>query len=328
MSTIRFIAGSGRSGTTWIQDALATANGLRPVFEPLHPYVSSIGERYAHRALQAEDAHPDLEAFLVKVSSGGGPRLWMQYRQQLRWLFPPASRFSSRQDAGRTRRHWGKFLREIPRMTRDGLRRDSLVKCIRANLMLSWLARHLDCRIVLVMRHPGAVVESELRSGWNASFALDRFRRDSNLRELTGGRYSKLLAQPLGLVQSLTLRWVIENQWVAESAAQHGIPVFHYELLRSSKGSEWTRLCATLGLAIIPDVGLLTRPSQQSGAQRTAVPIELSETPRWMLSLTAEQKAQASSVLDAVELETYSVTEPFPKQRSPMQARVDDSGAA
>ena len=65
MTPIRFIAGSGRSGTTWIQDALAAANGLRPVFEPLHPYLSDIGGRYAHRAMSADEEHAELKAFLT-----------------------------------------------------------------------------------------------------------------------------------------------------------------------------------------------------------------------------------------------------------------------
>jgi len=40
MHGMKLIAGSGRSGTTWVLDALADANDLRPVFEPLHPMVS------------------------------------------------------------------------------------------------------------------------------------------------------------------------------------------------------------------------------------------------------------------------------------------------
>ena len=124
-------------------------------------------------------------------------------------------------------------------MTVDGFRREPLIKCIRANLMLPWIARRLDSRIVLIVRHPGAVVESELRSGWNASFALERFRADDRLHEITGDRYRSLLDRTLEPVEALTLRWIIENQWVMESAAAHGIAVVHYEHLRSSAGSAW-----------------------------------------------------------------------------------------
>src|SRR5262245_48320131 len=101
MHGMRLIAGSGRSGTTWVLDALATANDLRPVFEPLHPHLSRVGDRYAHRALTAEEQHPDLEEFLAGVCAGRGIPLWTKYRRQGRWLMPPPSQFTTRRDAGR-----------------------------------------------------------------------------------------------------------------------------------------------------------------------------------------------------------------------------------
>ena len=37
MNDLLIIAGSGRSGTTWVLDAVAEANQLRTKFEPLGP---------------------------------------------------------------------------------------------------------------------------------------------------------------------------------------------------------------------------------------------------------------------------------------------------
>lgn len=328
MSAIRFIAGSGRSGTTWVQDAIAAANGLRPVFEPLHPWMSEVGERYAHRAISADESHPELAEFLKAVSAGQGPRLWTQYRQQLRWLFPPPGRFSTRKDAGRVARHWLKFFSEIPRMTRNGFRSEALVKCIRANLMLPWIAKHLGNRVVLVMRHPGAVLESELRGGWNARFAIERYRADPTLDRLTEGRYRKLLSSRLTPIEALALRWVVENQWVAQSLELAGIPVFHYEALRSSNANEWVRLCASLGVSRVPDVALLTRPSQQSGTGRAEVPIELPKNPRWMRELTDEQKEQIGGILDAVGFDAYSMGNPQPARMGDAATKRSEAGAA
>lgn len=327
MTPIRFIAGSGRSGTTWIQDALAAANRLRPVFEPLHPYLSAVGRQYAHRAVSADDEHAELKAFLVGVCAGRGPRLWTQYRQQLRWLFPPSAEFWSWQDAGRAKRHWAKFLKELPRMTADGFRREPLVKCIRANLMLPWIARHLECRIALVVRHPGAVVESELRSGWNASFVLERFKADERLHEITGERYRNLLARKLQPVEALTLRWVIENQWPME-AATHGIAVFHYEHLRSSAGGAWHKLCAALDLATVPDRETLARPSQQSGARREATPLAQPKSPRWMGGLSEEQAAQISGILEAVGFSGYAMDNPNPLPFGSTNSQTERVGTA
>jgi len=319
MSAIRFISGSGRSGTTWIQDSLASANGLRPVFEPLHPYLSDVGNEYAHRALAADEDHPALKQFLVRAAAGRGPRLWTQYRQQLRWLFPPPDEFWSKRDAGRTKRHWSKFLREAPKLTRDGFRREPLIKCIRANLMLPWIARNLDCRVVLIVRHPGAVVESELRSRWNASFALERFRNDAKLHALTGGRYRALLARELSSVEALTLRWLIENQWVVDAAAAHGVTIIHYEDLRSPHDNAWSRLCAALDVKHVPGKQTLSVPSQQSAATLRSSSKPRSRMSRWMERLTTDQINRVRDVLESAGFNGYSMDDPAPRITGGMQ---------
>lgn len=198
-------------------------------------------------------------------------------------------------------------------MTLNGMRRNPLIKCIRANLMLPWISRHLPSRVVLIVRHPGAVIESELRGRWNPSFALDRFRRDTKLHELTKGRYVSLLHKKLEPVEGLALRWVIENQWVMESAAASGISVVHYEHLRSSTDSGWRALCGALSLSELPNEEALTRPSQQSATGRSFIPIAQSKTPRWMTSMAPEHREQIRGVLEAVELERYHMNDPEPR---------------
>src|SRR5687767_5176483 len=111
---MRLVAGSGRSGTTWVLDALATANGLRPVFEPLHPQVSHIGEQFAHRSLAADECRPELRAFLDSVINQGRYPLWTRYRTLSTWLVPPAAEFVSFAGLRSTYRRWKKFLRDAP----------------------------------------------------------------------------------------------------------------------------------------------------------------------------------------------------------------------
>jgi hypothetical protein len=198
-------------------------------------------------------------------------------------------------------------------MTAYGLRNEPLIKCIRANLMLPWISRHLNCRVVLVVRHPGAVVESELRGRWNASYALERFRADTRLHELTQDRYRPLLSRHLNGVEALTLRWVIENQWVINAAEATGIPVIHYENLRSRARSEWPLLCRSLGVERVPDRMTLTRPSQQSAARRNTIPLAQAEKPRWMSGLSGAEAGQIQGILDAVGFIRYSIDNPNPR---------------
>ena len=310
---MRLIAGSGRSGTTWVQDALATANRLRPVFEPLHPYVSELGDRYAHRALAADESHIELRQFLEDVCAGRCNLLWTKYRQQARWLFPPPTEFRSKSDAGQVYRHWAKFLREFPKLTIAGWRRVPLMKCIRANLMLGWLSRQCDFRIVLIVRHPGAVIESELRGRWNAKFALDRFRRDVKLHDLTDGRYRRLLERRLSPLEALATRWLIENQWVIERAQSNLVTVVFYEQLKASPDREWLRICQSLDLPRTPAAAILARPSQQSSPGRSAATVGAKDVPRWQRALSQEQVATIQGVLDEAQCTLYHMNDPLPR---------------
>lgn len=319
MRGMRLIAGSGRSGTTWILDAVATANGLRPVFEPLHPYVSKVGDRYAYRALEAGTRIPELEEFLAATGAGRRLPLWTKYRRQARWLLPPHAEFSTRRHAGRAVRRWGKFLRELPKLAAASRRARPLFKCIRANLMLDWLVRDHAWKVVLIVRHPAAVVESELRGSWSAEFALDRFRHDRTLQELTDGRYDALLAGPLSPVEALAVRWVIENQWVVERAAATGYTVVHYEHLRSSPESAWHTVIGALDLDRVPAAALLAMPSQQSAPGRAGK----DRTPyrsAWQRRLSGEQTQAIQRVLDRAGCGLYSIDDTEPCVPAPQRA--------
>jgi hypothetical protein len=306
MAGLKFVAGSGRSGTTWVLDALAIANGLRPVFEPLNPWASPTGERYAHRAIAPGDRHPELLEFFLDVCAGRGQRLWTQYRRQPRWLFPPPSRLRSIDDASRLWRAWLKFLGEVPQLTRMAFRDEPIVKCIWSNLMLGWLSRNLPCAVVLVVRHPGAVIESEMRSAWSATPALERFRTDQRLADLSAGRYEALLRRSLSPVEALATRWVVENQLAMESAASNGVTVVHYEHLKSAPETAWQRVTQALGLVNAPDRSVLARPSQQAAPKGSDTRADV-DVPRWRTGLTPTHKDEIQGVLDQAGCATYSM---------------------
>ena len=328
MPGMRLIAGSGRSGTTWVQDALADANDLRPVFEPLHPWVSELGVKYSHKALSAAEEHPDLCQFIADVCAGRRNRLWTTYRRQYRLLFPPPAKLASRDGLAITYRLWMKFLKEFPQLHAASRRSVPLVKDIRANLMLGWLARKCDCRTVLILRHPGAVLESEMRGRWSAGSVLDRFRSDARLHELTGGRYRKLLTRELSPVEALATRWVIENQWPVERASIDGVTVVHYERLKTSPETEWARMCRALELANVPSDAARARPSQQSAREGSAATQSSTRQPGWMERLTKEQIERIQDVLDEVGFTLYTMDYPEPRGAVDGQAQIRAKGAA
>ena len=133
------LAGTGRSGTTWVSHILNYRNDHRYIFEPFHPQ---------------------------KVSICGGFR----YRQYVRpgnddetYLAPAEAILTGRLRSGWSDAHNRKLCAT-----------KRLVKDIRANLLLKWIHTSFSgIPIILLLRHPCAVANSRLRLNWGTH--LDEF---------------------------------------------------------------------------------------------------------------------------------------------------------
>jgi Sulfotransferase family len=127
-----FLAGSGRSGTTWLSEGINYKGGYRYVFEPFNPArVGAFGHFRSKQYLRPDDTR---EAFLepARLALTGALR------------DPWTDRFNA------------KFVA-----------RRRLIKDIRANLLLGWMrANFPGMPIILLLRHPCAVVTSRLALGW------------------------------------------------------------------------------------------------------------------------------------------------------------------
>lgn len=319
-SLMRLIAGSGRSGTTWVLDCLADANGLRPIFEPLHPARTEIGARYANRLIEPEDSHPELQFFLETIQDIRYWSLWTTYRSPRDRLFPRVASLTSRREFKRVQYRWSQFLRNFQPLHRAAQRREPLIKCIRANLALGWLVKNFRARAIMIVRHPCAVVESQLRLGdtgraWNPWPIIDGFRDDQQFNTRTRGAYLKLLESKLTKLEALTLVWVIENQLAVNRAAELGYTVIFYEDLIASPDIQWRRICEALELENLPTPGSLRRPSQQASSENlTRV---MPHDAKWMTRLEPGQLVQVQRILNESDCELYDLRHSHPIGRTP-----------
>ncbi|MBK6350399.1 MAG: glycosyltransferase [Proteobacteria bacterium] len=224
--------------------------------------------KYSHRALRADDEHPDLLQFMIDVCAGRGPQLWARYRRHPQWLFPPVGNLTTRKGLGRLGRAWTKFISEFPTLYRASRRQAPLVKCIRSNLMLGWLTRHGGARVVLIVRHPGAVIESELRGQWQADRVLEVYRNDDTLHELTQGRYRRLLARS----SSPSRRWRRAGWSRTNSRSSTRRPTGHGRALRAAEVLARRRMAA-------PVPGLEPGERTQRGCARQAIAAKRNEAP-------------------------------------------------
>lgn len=169
-----FLAGTARSGSTWLANVINHRNDHRLLFEPFHGEVSPRFRHLPKRAyLRPADPH-DAEAERV------GEVL-----------------------AGRVRDRW------IDQANATPFPRRRLVKEVAGNLMLAWLMRRFPrLRYVLLLRHPVGVVASRMRLGWDAP--LEIFRQQSELMEDWLTPFADLLEADLSPAASHALLWAID----------------------------------------------------------------------------------------------------------------------
>lgn len=192
-----FIAGSGRSGTTWLQELINHRRDHRIIFEP---YARSVVPFCAHFRRRQ----------YIRVTDDSAE-----------YLDPTAKILS-----GDFRNDWTDQYNERKVYKRR------LVKDIRGNLLLYWLhKRYPSIPIVYIMRHPCAVMASQLRMGWHLDTA-DLLEQEELVEDFLGPLADFIARAPTRL-DHLALIWCIEN-YVPLSQFRPGemLPVFYEELLQ------------------------------------------------------------------------------------------------
>lgn len=302
------VAGSGRSGTTWIQDSLAEANGLRTVFEPLHPVGVPESRRFSYKYFSAGCDAPDLKLFMDKVISGNCRSLWMDYRVR-------PDRFNILHvgilNAGLNLR---KFLRHYKKY-RVRENNGRIIKFIRANLMLPWIVKQYGTPVLFVTRHPCAVIASRLKLGgidWASQQCLYRYRSDTTVVELIKLEFGVDITESFSTVEALTCVWCIENILPIRWAHNAGYMVTAYEKLLSQPDNEWERIIRELGLSNAPNKSLRESPSQQASSDMRGMTFNKGHVGNWRHTLTVEQINQVSSMLGRFSFSGYTVEHDFP----------------
>jgi len=312
------IAGFGRSGTTWVQDVIATANSLRAVFEPLHPDVIRGAVEHAHTYRLADDDDPALYDLLRRYFFEDYHSIWVDYRVRWDWLCPRARDLTSWWRLKRVLRRNIGFKNNYLRYRSQRRFEQRIVKFVRANMMLSWLQVKFDARIVFIVRHPAAVVMSQMSSPgvWDPYLRIARYRADSRLLEVLDDQTRRLIFMSLDDVEALSLSWCLENAIALKQARESRILVVHYEDILEREQAEWQRILSALALNIMPNAELISRPSQQAWGDRALDPTQVRRYASWMERIDAKTAARIQNILDATGMDVYSVDQALPVART------------
>lgn len=236
------VAGSGRSGTTWIGNTLAAAAGAYSIFEPLAPWgiappagaVQLSGSPGVY--LPPGEPHPEWARLWVDLFSGAASNAWT--RQDWRYVPAQLSRWKLAEKAAYR-------LVGFRHPLQVRLARRPLVKAIYTNLMLPWLARVHSFQLVYVVRHPCAVVASRLRLGWPDSLE-GIFLQPELLRDYLV-EYEPIIQRAATPVERMTVLWCVENL-VPLRNWEPGWRLACYEYLTDTPVEEFSRLVHSLEL--------------------------------------------------------------------------------
>lgn len=216
------VAGSGRSGTTWVGNVIAEMTGTRPMFEP---FILTTDLQFAYAEASIRTRRLDSNTSLYARPDG---------------QLPPREHLAlTRILNGRVRAPW------IDRDAKARFYWGRTIKGIRANLLLGYIACHWpQVRVIWLVRDPRDVVDSQLAkrtSGWHFDCNLDVFLKQPQMSDdwLRGLDHSWIYATAGTVVGRLTHRWCIENVIPSVQGITRFSNVMRvdYEILRGSEDS-------------------------------------------------------------------------------------------
>lgn len=207
------VAGAGRSGTTWAVDLLRSELPLREMFEPFHPFlVPEYGGYQYFQYMRPDRDDPRLEAFCRRLLQGEIRNAWIDRRV---WSLRPEWR---------------------------------AVKTIRGLLLLRWLrVRFPEVPMVLVVRHPCAVVASRLRLEWATDTDIEPFLAQPELLEDHLAPHLDLIRSAQTPEEKHAIVWSISNLVPIRQFPPGELELVFYERLVASPSEEVPHLFGAVG---------------------------------------------------------------------------------
>lgn len=170
-----FLAGTGRSGTTWLAELINSKGDYRLMFEPFHSKKVDMLKDWNYRQYIRPDDH------------------------NLKYLKP-----SRKILLGKIRHPW------IDSFSNTHGNRRRIVKDIRANLFIRWIKNHFpDIPIILLLRHPCAVASSKRKLGWEAH--LDVFLSQPELMVDFPETFAEDIEKDTDHYEKQVFMWFIKN---------------------------------------------------------------------------------------------------------------------
>jgi hypothetical protein len=280
------VAGTPRSGTTWLAEVLSATSEYAMIYEPLHPV------RFPEAARSGFQARTYLPA----------GKTWISGEKYLEEVF--TGRISSARFEGMKN-----FKKAI-------LSHKLIVKFIRVNRLLPWLSEKFNVRhIILLIRHPCAVIASQLRSGYygyNDIFLghdicpkKEKIVREAQNIDCIDGNIIKKIERIETPEEVLATLWCLDNYVPLTSPQKNRWLLVPYEKLMIEKTISINHIIDMCGiLSSKKNVECITKPSRTASSDLITANIQ--QLSKWKNNLSNDQITKVLNMVSAFGLDFYT----------------------
>lgn len=262
------VAGTARSGTTWVADLIASQIPCRVLFEPFHSKLVEDFQQFNYfQYMRPDDQNEELRAYCHRILSGDIRHRWID--REVETLFPQYR----------------------------------IVKDIRANLFLRWLHSSFpEVPLLFVMRHPCAVVLSRMQLGWWTDKDIEPFLSQPNLIEDFLADKMEIISRAKTAEQKHAVVWCISNLVPLRQFKANGLNVVFYEDLCLQPETEIPQIFRAIKHTYHNSVfEKVDRPSTTT-IPNSAIVTGDDKIGRWQNELTQEQIRSILAVVEAFGL--------------------------
>ena len=272
------VAGTGRSGTTWVAQIISSQLPSRVMFEPFY---STLVAEYAgfnyFQYMRPEQANEALHTYCQRVFSGTIRHAW------------------------------------IDRMVNTINPQYRVVKEIRANLFLKWIRHQFAAMpLLFVIRHPCAVVRSRMQLGWATDGDIQPFLSQPDLIDDYLSDKMDIIEKATTPEQKHAIVWCISNLIPIRQFASGELPVIFYEHLCLQPQIEIPRIFKAIGQAYDTSVfKSLNRPAS-TATRDSAIMSGRDKVNLWRSQLSPGQQDDILSIVHAFGLDHIYGDSPLP----------------
>jgi sulfotransferase family protein len=264
-----FLSSAGRGGSTWLAELLNYRNDFRYMFEPFYAGEVPAAAAFANwQYLRPDEESPEHLRYAIEVLTGRlrHDRVDM-YNRRL---------FCSRR----------------------------LVKEVRANLMIGWLAKNFPgMKIIYLLRHPLATVRSRLAHTPAIDLNVEFLRQEKLVRDHLGP-YLDCIAQARTDFEKHVVAWCIEHVVSLSQLERREHLTVYYELLCTEPDREMRRLMEFASVPIDAKRLALAvrRPSATALGRAAAIARGDELIDSWRAAFTDAQIARGLEIVESFGL--------------------------